>query len=124
MLGNICHSCQDDYILVNNLCCDHNCLLKFLKRHDSTTLKQTYLTHFDTLSKIIPFLTQNYVKDMYHTLVEIEVHEYLDVTRYAFLFEFHSSTFTMRRAIVDYTHEGDNMIVVDWSEVYDKEKFL
>ena len=61
---------------------------------------------------------------MYHTLVEIEVHEYLDVTRYAFLFEFHSSTFTMRRAIVDYTHEGDNMIVVDWSEVYDKEKFL
>ena len=98
--------------------------MKFMRRHESKTLKQTYLTHFDTLSKIIPFLTQNYVKETYHSLVEIEVREYLDIIRYVFLYEFHSAGFEMRRAIVDYSRQGDNMIVVDWSELTDKEKFL
>lgn len=32
IFGNICHQCDKDYIMVNNLCCDHNCLAKLFRR--------------------------------------------------------------------------------------------
>lgn len=56
IFGNICHTCENGYILVNNLCCDHNCLMKLLKRHESKSLSSTISNNFEILSKIIPFV--------------------------------------------------------------------
>ena len=124
VMGNICKSCEDNYILVNNLCCDHNCMIKFMKHHESKTLKQTFASNFEVLSKIIPYLNQHYVKEGGHTLVEIQVNHYLDVTRFVILYEFLAGHFSMKRAVVDVKHEGGEIIVADWSSISDKSQFF
>ena len=122
--GNICESCDNNYILVNNLCCDHNCMLKFMKRQQSSNVKKAIGDNFEILSKIIPFMNDKYAQEGAHTLLEIEVRQYLDVTRYVLLYEFFRGKSTMKRAVVDYTVKDNKMIVVDWSTVADRSQFL
>lgn len=70
--GNICHSCENEYILVNNLCCDHICLAKLFKRHESTKVSKTINENFQIFNKIIPFVNEHYIKGSLNNLVEIE----------------------------------------------------
>lgn len=70
--GNICHQCENNYIMVNNLCCDHNCLAQLFKRQKTSSVSTTISANFETLSEIIPYLSNKYIKEgrMYN-LVEI-----------------------------------------------------
>ena len=122
--GNICNACQDDYILVNNLCCDHACMIKFLKRDQNANVKAAVSSNFDILSKIIPKLNEKYGVQKGYNLIEIESKEYIDVTRYVLLYEFHAGKLVMHRAVVDYKTIGGDIIILDWSVVIDRTLFL
>lgn len=122
--GNICESCEDNYILVNNLCCDHNCMLKFMKRQQNSNVKKAIGDNFEILSRIIPYMNEKYAQEGGHSLIEIEVRQYHDVTRYVLLYEFHMSKYFMKRAVIDYTNKGGKIIVLDWSTVADRSQFL
>jgi hypothetical protein len=37
--GNICHQCDNNYILVNNLCCDQICMNKLFSKFKPSTKK-------------------------------------------------------------------------------------
>ncbi len=115
--GNICHSCENGYILVNNLCCDHNCLAKLFKRHESTKVTKTISQNFKIFNRIIPFVNQHYIKNTVHNLVEIEEHGYIHVIRYVILYEFPNGRFKMRRAVVDVLRETEQIVMVDWTQI-------
>ena len=99
-------------------------MLKFMKRQQSSNVKKAIGDNFEILSKIIPFMNDKYAQEGAHTLLEIEVRQYLDVTRYVLLYEFFRGKSTMKRAVVDYTVKDNKMIVVDWSTVADRSQFL
>jgi len=51
--GNICKQCDNNYMLVNNLCCDANCLAKIFAA-TSKTLPKVPSDHAQVLTKILP----------------------------------------------------------------------
>lgn len=73
-------------MMVNNLCCDHNCLGKIFKRYKSETVKKVVSEHSDILKMVIPMITEKVLKGKMNNLIEIEAQEYHDVYRYVFLF--------------------------------------
>ena len=113
--------------MVNNLCCDHNCLAKLFKRQESKSVSEAIYANFETLSKIIPYLNQKYLKnERAYNLVEIETKDYVDVRRFVFLYELYSQNRVHRwRGVVDITKKGaKELIDVDWSEVPAYENYL
>lgn len=118
IFGNICHQCENGYILINNLCCDHNCLAKLFKRHDSKTLSKTINDNYEIFSRIIPLINQKFMKNSLYNLVEIEQKTYKDVVRNIFLYGLTSNReYTYMRVIVDYMISNNDLIVVDFSQV-------
>ena len=99
-------------------------MIKFLKRDQNANVKTAISSNFDILSKIIPQLNEKYGLQKGYNLIEIESKEYLDVTRFVLLYEFHAGKFVMHRAVVDYKTIGGDIIILDWSVVIDRTLFL
>lgn len=102
MFGNICHECSQGYILVNNLCCDHNCMAKLLSRSSAADLSEEVSNNFEYLSIVIPYINVHYLNGTVNVMLEIETQNYIDVIRFVILYQIPSSKWRFRRAIVDF----------------------
>lgn len=58
--------------MVNNLCCDHNCLAKVFKRHTSQKKTEVIESYSKLLKKIVPELQDTVIRGHMSNMVEIE----------------------------------------------------
>ena len=104
--------------MVNNLCCDHNCLAKIFKRHKSGKKSQVLSSHSEILSKVIPQISTQVIKGHMSNLVEIESHSYDEVERFVLLLQFYrEGGYEKVRVVVDFVKATSQIIIVDESEV-------
>ena len=115
--GNICHQCDKNYILVNNLCCDMVCMSKIFSKFKKEVKQEVIANNTEILNELIPFAQTQYLKDTSGRLVAIEVKEYQEAKRFFLLYEFYDSDFYSKRLIVDYVIKSKKYIIVEWSIV-------
>lgn len=123
--GNICKQCDKDYMLVNNLCCDANCLAKILAVH-SNTLPKAPSDHAQVLSKILPVVEQGPLQGSHFKLANIQSHRFISITRYYLLYEItvsYNEEYISKRAIVDYNTDNQSVLLIDWRQITHKSQF-
>lgn len=121
--GNICHQCADEYILVNNLCCDMICMSKIFSKFKASTKIEIISNNTDILSQLIPYVQQNYINGTTGRLVSIELKDFTTVRRFFLLYEFYNTGFYSKRLVVDYVFASKKFIIVDWAIAREQWKF-
>ena len=117
--GNICLECQNDYILVNNYCCDRTCISQMYRQQDTHLGVSQVIQQSQVLQNLLKYINLNYFAplQMQAKLTGISFQKYQDVTRFFLLYELLSATITYKRLVYDYQNSTNSFILVDDSNL-------
>jgi hypothetical protein len=63
---------------------------KIFSKFNQQVIKQTILNNTQILQQLIPFIEQTYIKNSTARLVALQAKDYLQVRRFALLYEFYN----------------------------------
>lgn len=87
--GNICAVCENDYILVNNYCCDRTCVAQMYRQQDPRVGVSQVIQQSQVLQALLASVNSNYFTPSYSTqprLSGISFQQYTSVTRFFLLY--------------------------------------